>query len=206
MIAVEHLERCTILRLQRCEKANALTRAMLSDLHGAVQAASGAAALILTGEGKVFSAGADLEEMKAGLGAAPEWEALSGAIADWPGLTIAALNGTLAGGAMGMALACDLRISVPEAQFFYPVMRLGYRPQPSDPARLAALVGPARARMILLAGQRIGTDEALAWGLIDRIVPAQALLDTALSLARDALLADPAHVRALKAMCRGHQP
>lgn len=206
MIAVEHLERCTILRLQRAEKANALTRGMLAGLHGAVQAASGAAALILTGEGKVFSAGADLEEMKTGLGSAPEWETLSAAIADWPGLTIAALNGTLAGGAMGMALACDLRIAVPEAQFFYPVMRLGYRPQPSDPARLAALVGPARARMILLAGQRIGADEALAWGLIDRISPAPSLMDTALTLARDAMAADPAHLRALKAMCRGFQP
>ena len=74
------------------------------------------------------------------------WERLSGAIAAFPGLTIAALNGTLAGGATGMALACDLRLAVPGARFFYPVMRLGFLPQPSDPARLAALVGPARAR------------------------------------------------------------
>ena len=169
MIIADSDRGCTILRLARSQKANALTGAMLRDLGQAVAAAA-TPVLILTGEGKVFSAGADLDEMKSGLGTSPDWEALSGAIANYPGLTIAALNGTLAGGAMGMALACDLRIAVPEARFFYPVMRLGYLPQPSDPARLAALVGPSRARMILLAGQRVGADEALAWGLIDRIV------------------------------------
>jgi enoyl-CoA hydratase/carnithine racemase len=196
---------CTVLRINRPEKANALTAAMLADLRGAVNAAH-SNALILTGEGRVFSAGADLDEMQAGLGTRPEWEALSGAIANYPGLTIAALNGTLAGGAMGMALACDLRIAVPGAQFFYPVMRLGYRPQLSDPGRLEALVGPSRARMILLAGQRIGTDEALAWGLIDRIVPSEALIDTAMSLAEAALNADPGHVAALKRMTRKGEP
>jgi len=193
---------CTVLRINRPDKANAMTETMLADLRVAVQGAR-SKVLILTGEGRVFSAGADLEGMKAGLGSSPEWEALSGAIADFRGLTIAALNGTLAGGAMGMALACDLRIAVPSAQFFYPVMRLGYLPQPSDPGRLAALVGPSRARMILLAGQRIGADEALAWGLIDRIVAPEALNDTAMSLAEHALGADPGHVAALKRMTKG---
>jgi enoyl-CoA hydratase len=196
---------CTVLRIDRPDKANALTAAMLDDLSRAVLQ-SRTNVLILTGAGRVFSAGADLDEMKAGLGTKSEWEVLSSAIAAYPGLTIAALNGTLAGGAMGMALACDLRIAVPSAQFFYPVMRLGYRPQPSDPARLAALIGPARARMILLAGQRLGADEALAWGLIDRIVAPEALIDTAMSLAGDALGADPGHVAALKRMTKGEAP
>ncbi len=195
---------CTVLRINRPDKANALTGAMLADLCAAVRA-SDAPVLILTGEGRVFSAGADLDGMKAGLGTSPEWESLSGAIAAYPGLTIAALNGTLAGGAMGMALACDLRIAVPTATFFYPVMRLGYLPQPSDPGRLAALVGPSRARMILLAGQRIGTDEALAWGLIDRIVAPEALIDTAMSLGEAALAAKPGHCAALKRMTNGDQ-
>ena len=167
---------------------------------------NGAKVLILTGEGKVFSAGADLDGMKQGLGLSPAWEAASGAIAAFPGLTIAALNGTLAGGAMGVALACDLRIAVPTASFFYPVMRLGYRPQPSDPARLAALIGPSRARMILLAGQKIGATDALAWGLIDRICDPEALTDTAMSLAEHALAADPGHGAALKRMTNGETP
>jgi enoyl-CoA hydratase/carnithine racemase len=196
---------CTLLQLSRGHKANALTGTMLRDLCTAIAEAD-SKALILTGEGTVFSAGADLEEMKTGLGTSPDWEALSSAIDGFPGLTIAALNGTLAGGAMGMALACDLRIAVPDARFFYPVMRLGYLPQPSDPGRLATLVGPSRARMILLAGQRIGAEEALAWGLIDRIVAPEALMDTARSLAADALAADQGHLLKIKQMTKGDGP
>jgi enoyl-CoA hydratase/carnithine racemase len=205
LIRVAHDTGCSRLTLDRSDKANALTRAMLAALVDGVEQAqvAGSRVLILTGTGRVFSAGADLEEMKAGLGLAPEWETLSGALAAYPGLTIAALNGTLAGGAMGLALACDLRVAVPGAQFFYPVMRLGYRPQPSDPGRLTALVGPSRAKAILLAGQRVGAEEALAWGLIDRIAPPEALNDMVLSLAADALAADPGHVQALKRMFTG---
>lgn len=188
--------------LRRPEKANSLTGAMLSDLADIAESAAegGPRALILTGEGTVFSAGADLDEARAGLATSPVWERLSGALAAQPCLTIAALNGTLAGGAFGMALACDLRIAVASARFFYPVMKLGFLPQPSDPPRLAGLVGPSRAKMILMAGQKIGADEALAWGLIDRIVAPEALLDTARALAADALAASGAHVAGIKAM------
>ena len=134
MIKVEHTEDCCMITLARPDTANALTEAMLVSLaRAATQAAASAKVLILTGEGKVFSAGADLDGMKEGLGLSPAWEDASSAIAAFPGLSIAALNGTLAGGAMGAALACDIRIAVPSASFFYPVMRLGSRPQPSDP-------------------------------------------------------------------------
>ncbi|MFN3280352.1 MAG: enoyl-CoA hydratase/isomerase family protein [Tabrizicola sp.] len=205
MIRVEDRGGCCTITLARPEKANALTEPMLHDIASAVTQST-AKVLILTGEGKVFSAGADLDGMKAGLGLSPAWEAASGAIAAFPGLSIAALNGTLAGGAMGAALACDIRIAVPSATFFYPVMRLGYRPQPSDPARLAALIGPSRAKMILLAGARIDAETALSWGLIDRICPPEALIDTAMSLAEPALAADPGHVAALKRMTNGDKP
>ena len=205
MIRVEHAGDCCTITLARPEKANALTETMLDALTSAVLGTT-ARVLILTGEGRVFSAGADLDGMKQGLGLSPAWEAASGAIAAFPGLSIAALNGTLAGGAMGVALACDLRIAVPAAQFFYPVMRLGYRPQPSDPARLAALIGPSRAKMILLAGQPIDAETALAWGLVDRICAPESLTDTAMSLAEAARAADPLHVEALKRMTNGETP
>ncbi len=205
MIRVEHTEDCCRVTLARPDKANALTETMLVNLQATVSTCT-ARVLILTGEGRVFSAGADLDGMKQGLGVSPAWEAASGAIAAFPGLSIAAMNGTLAGGAMGVALACDIRIAVPSATFFYPVMRLGYRPQPSDPGRLTVLIGPSRAKMILLAGQRIDADTALAWGLIDRICPPEALIDTAMSLAEAALAADPGHVKALKRMTNGKQP
>ncbi len=189
-----------VIRLRRQEKANALTAEMLEALALAVETAGEARALILTGEGKVFSAGADLEAAAAGLATSPLWERLSRAIAAFPGLSVAALNGTLAGGACGMALACDLRIAVPSAKVFYPVMKLGYLPQPSDPGRLVALVGPARAKLILMAGARVEAEEALAFGLIDRIVPADALMDYARSLCADVLTASPAHVAAIRRM------
>lgn len=199
MIRVEAAPGLTRLILDRPEKANALTVAMLRDLDAAVAAAV-SPVLVLTGTGRVFSAGADLGGMAEGLGKNPMWEQLSTRIADYPGLTIAALNGTAAGGALGMVLACDLRVCVPGTTIFYPVMRLGHRPQPSDPARLAALVGPARAKLILMAGARLSAAEAQAFGLIDRV--AEDVEAEVATLAADALSADPAHVAALKAMCR----
>ncbi len=191
-----------IAALNRPEKANSLTEQMLSDLAEIAEAASAARVLVLTGKGRVFSAGMDLEAANTDLPVSPVWERLSAAIAALPGLSIAALNGTVAGGAMGMVLACDLRLAVPHAKAFYPVMKLGFLPQPSDPARLAALVGPARAKMILMAGQKIGAQDALDWGLVDRIVLPDALLSTARDLSSDALRATASHAAAVKRLCR----
>lgn len=188
--------------INRPDKANSLTAAMLEELAEIAESARAAQVFILSGRGKVFSAGADLEAARAGLAVSPLWERLSGAIAGLPGLSIAALNGTLAGGAMGMALACDLRIAVPGAKFFYPVMKLGFLPQPSDPARMAALIGPARTKLILMGGQKITAEEALSYGLIDRIVEDVALSEVARSIAADTLAAKPEFVGAMKAMCR----
>ncbi|NKB26308.1 MAG: hypothetical protein GKR99_01585 [Rhodobacteraceae bacterium] len=114
----------TRLILDRADKANALNWAMLDALDQAVSEAQ-SPVLVLTGAGRCFSAGADLAEVEAGLATSPVWERLSARIAAYPGLTIAALNGTAAGGSLGMVLACDLRVCVPDARFFYPVMRLG---------------------------------------------------------------------------------
>lgn len=182
-------------------KANALTGAMLSDLLQIAEAAQEARALILTGAGKVFSAGADLDEARAGLATSDLWERLSGAIAALPCLTVAALNGTMAGGANGMALACDLRIAVPTAKVFYPVMRLGFLPQPSDVKRMRALIGPARTKLILMAGQKVTADEALAIGLVDRVVAPEDLMQTAQDLVADSLAADPQTAAGIAGMC-----
>ena len=187
--------------LNNPEKANALTSAMLGELVHIAETATEARALILTGLGRVFSAGADLEEARAGLATSDLWERLSGAIAALPCLTVAALNGTLAGGANGMVLACDLRIAVPSAKFFYPVMKLGFLPQPSDPKRMAALIGPSRTKMILMAGQKISAEEAYNFGLVDRVVEADLLMPTARELVADSLSADPAIAAGIAGLC-----
>ena len=189
-----------VVSLNRPEKANSLTAAMLEELCDIIEGAGAARVLVLTGEGKVFSAGADLDEARAGLATSPLWERLSSAVAAFEGLSIAALNGTLAGGAMGMALACDIRLAVPSAKFFYPVMKLGFLPQPSDPARMSALIGPARTKLVLMGGQKIMAEEALAFGLIDRIVAPEALLDQAKELAAHVLAAKPEIVSGIKRM------
>lgn len=198
MIRLDQTDHLWTVTLDRPDKANSLTEAMLDQLCTITARRDLPRALILTGAGRVFSAGADLDAARAGLATSVLWEQLSGQIARLPCLTIAALNGTLAGGAFGMALACDLRLAVPEAKFFYPVMKLGFLPQPSDPARLAALVGPARAKMILMAGAKIAAPEARDWGLIDRIAAPEDLLPEAHALAADACGAAPEHIAAIK--------
>lgn len=202
MIDLQRQDGLWTVTLNNPDKANALTRAMLAELVRIAEAATEARALILTGAGRVFSAGADLEEARAGLANSDLWERLSGAIAALPCLTVAALNGTLAGGANGMVLACDLRIAVPSAKVFYPVMKLGFLPQPSDPKRMTALIGPARTRMILMAGQKITAAEAYDFGLIDQIVEPDDLMPTARALVADALAADPAIARGIAELCR----
>ena len=201
MISVEKQDGVCTITLDRADKANALTEKMLTDLVQAVKEARDARAMILTGAGRVFSAGADLEAARAGLATSGLWEELSGAIVALRGLSVAALNGTLAGGAFGMALACDIRIAPPHAKFFYPVMKLGFLPQPSDPGRLAALIGPARAKLILMGGQKIDAQEALTFGLIDRIVDADEVVSHARMVVADTVAADPEIALQIKEMC-----
>ncbi|GFE49195.1 enoyl-CoA hydratase [Roseobacter cerasinus] len=201
MIDVDRAGEVWTVTLNRPDKANALTEEMLRGLTDVMRDAQAARAVILTGAGKVFSAGADLEAARAGLATSPLWEELSASVVSLPGLSVAALNGTLAGGAMGMALACDIRISVPSARFFYPVMKLGFLPQPSDPPRMAALTGPARTKLILMGGQKIDAEEALRFGLIDRIVPPEDLLAHAQTLVADTVAAESELARQIKDMC-----
>ena len=199
MIRIEDSGRCRTITLDRPEKANALTADMLSAIHAAVVGAD-ANVIVLTGTGKVFSAGADLDAARAGLATSHLWEDLSQAIAASPAMTVAALNGTLAGGAFGMALACDMRVAADHAKFFYPVMKLGFLPQPSDPKRMAALTGPSAAKRILMGGEKIAAIEALRIGLIDDICSADALADRVAQLTTDATQAAAKHVMQIKRM------
>lgn len=205
MIACQRDDGLWTLTINRPDKANSLTAAMLEQLLDLLLEASvdpHLRVLCITGAGeKVFSAGADLDEARAGLATSPLWEQVSGAIAALPCLTIAALNGTLAGGAFGMVLACDIRLSVPGARFFYPVAKLGFLPQPSDPGRLVALMGPARTKLLLLGGQKFTAEQALSFGLIDRIAPPAQLRDQIRDIAADALAGHPDHLGRIKAMC-----
>ena len=201
MIAFNANDGQLTLTINRPEKANALTELMLGKMADIVTETD-AHVLILTGVGNVFSAGADFDDVRDGtLATSPEWERLSTAVANFAGLSIAAINGACVGGALGMVLAFDLRISVPKAKFFYPVVKMGVLPQPSDPVRLRDLIGPSATKLILLTGARITTTEALTLGLIDRISPLNLMADVQV-LTAPARAADPAQIEAIKALIR----
>jgi len=184
--------------LNRADKANALSIEMLERLDtifAAAQQDESLKVLVVTAAGdRVFCAGADLAEArdKNSITTNPVWERMSARLADLPCLTITALNGTLAGGGFALALACDLRIAVPSANFFYPVLKNGFLPQPSDVKRMTTLIGPARTRLILLAGQKLSADQALSMGLIDRITPRETMAEQVDILSQSALSA-PGH-------------
>ena len=186
------------IRLNRPEKANSLSSEMLEELLAIIEKANAASGIILTGQGETFSAGADLSEVKSGLATSPIWEKLSLSLKELNCVTIAALNGTVAGGAFGMILACDIRICVPSSKFFYPVMKMGYLPQPSDPKRLMDLIGPGRAKLMLVAGEKLDSDQAYKFGLVDEIVMVEDLISRAHTLLDASLSALPNHVSGIK--------
>jgi len=189
------------IKINRPEKANSLSLTMLDELLSIVEkakGAKGAKGLILTGQGKTFSAGADLSEVESGLATSPIWEKLSKNLKELNCVTIAALNGTVAGGAFGMILACDIRICVPSSKFFYPVMKMGYLPQPSDPKRLIDLIGPARAKLLLIAGEKLDSSKAYEFGLVDEVVTLKNLISRAHELLGASLSARSDHVEGIK--------
>jgi len=160
--------------LNRPNKANAINIEMLEKLNSIMDAAkkeNSLRSIIFTGAGKVFSAGADLAAIRNNneITTTPQWKALSEKIVNIPCLTLAALNGTLAGGAFGMVLACDLRISTPEANFFYPVLKNNLLPQPNDIERMIEIAGLSTAKLIFLGGQKLSAKKAMETNLIDHI-------------------------------------
>lgn len=211
MIRVEKTPAHWIVTLDRADKANALSAAMLAELAEVFEAAAEAAdlrVLVLTGAGdRVFSAGADLASVGGDAGALtrdPVWTRASSALAALPCLTICALNGTLAGGGFALALACDLRVAVRHAKFFYPVLKNGFLPQADDVSRMVALIGPSRTRLILLGGQKLTAEDALTSRLVDRLVEPAELMEAVDQLSEVAMNASPEALVAIKRMT--HSP
>ena len=177
--------------LDRPHARNALSRAVNLELRRlAVELGQSrdVRAIILTGAGGAFSAGADLKERR-GVSAAdtgPYVDAIAGAITAWaelPRPTIAAMSGPALGGGLELALACDFRIAAEDAVMGLSEVRLGIMPGAGGTQRLARLVGVSRAKELVLTGRRIDARRALEIGLINRIVPAGELRAAAAELA-----------------------
>ncbi|MEM7074219.1 MAG: enoyl-CoA hydratase/isomerase family protein [Pseudomonadota bacterium] len=192
--------------LNRPAKANAVTSQMLIGLRDIFRAAAGddgLRAVTLTGAGdRVFCAGADLATLHDDTAGPDLWTEMAEALHAIPVLTMAAINGPCMGGGLTLALGCDIRVSVPEARFAYPVLGNGVLPGQYDVDRLRALVGPGRAAALLLGGDTVGAADAALWGLVDRIATRDALQETCHSLCATAEAADGGHLKALKSMLR----
>lgn len=179
----------TLLTLDRPAALNALDRATLERLRARVAevAADGAVrALVLTGAGRAFAAGADIAEMR---GLTPvEGEAFSrlghavlASLEALPIPTLAAVNGFAFGGGCELALACDWIYASSKARFGQPEVNLGLLPGFGGTTRLARRVGPAWARELVLTGEPIDADTALRIGLANRVFEPDALVDAAVA-------------------------
>jgi enoyl-CoA hydratase/carnithine racemase len=189
----------TLLRLNR-PPLNPLSTALMRELEVvATQLAADASvkAVVVTGSERALAAGADVSEFTAGPDAAAVVNAgiRAGldALAAIPRPVIAAINGFALGGGLELALACDLRVAGDSARLGFPEIQLGIFPGGGGTQRATRLIGPAKTKELVWSGRHVRADEALAIGLVDRVVPADDVLDHALewaaSLASGAVVA-----------------
>jgi enoyl-CoA hydratase/carnithine racemase len=181
-----------VVTLKRPDKLNALSTAVEAALDDALARPEvrSARAVVVTGGPRAFSAGADVAEMRDQDPAAilAYYRATGDVyerVAALPVPTIAAIAGWCLGGGLELALACDFRVAEESARFGLPEVRIGIVPSSGGTHRLARLVGPAKAKELVLLRDRIGAAEAAAAGLVTEVVGDGEALDRALALARD---------------------
>src|SRR5205807_3707473 len=174
------------------DKRNAISFELMDDLlRGFDQVAkSRAQVLIITGAGKAFSSGMDLDNLKTLIGRSSEQNLedsntmvrLFRSLYEFPKVTIAAVNGAAIAGGTGLALLCDFTLASPEAKFGYTEVRIGFVPAIVS-TFLLRQVGEKQARDLLLTGRIFGSEEAARMGLVNEIVPGEQLLPRARELA-----------------------
>src|SRR5215217_6754017 len=168
---------------------NPLSQAVLARIADVADALAGDAsvkAVVITGSEKALAAGADIKEFgdqEAARRIAGAFRRAFDAVAAIPRPVIAAVRGYALGGGMELALACDLRVAGETSRLGQPEILLGIIPGAGGTQRLARLVGPARAKELVWSGRHVRPDEALAIGLVDRVVPADDVESAALEWA-----------------------
>ena len=207
-----HLEvsvegRVAVARLNRPERYNAIGVRLAEELNRFVEGVEGAdvRAVILTGAGeRAFCSGVDLKERRE-MSPEERWEhnrAVNGFVSRLARLqvpTIAAINGLALGGGFEMTLGCDFRIAAEHAEFALPEVGLGIIPGAGGTQRLPRLVGPSRAKELILTARRIDARRALEMGILNAVVPAGRLMEEARSLAEEAAANSPLAVAYAKA-------
>src|SRR5882672_11786219 len=195
------------ITLNRPDKRNALSVQLVEELLAALDEVeqSPAQVMILTGAGKAFCAGMDLDGLKTLIGKTDEENIkdseraarLFRRVYDFPLPTIAAVNGAAIAGGTAMATMCDFTLAVPNAKFGYTEVRIGFVPAIVS-SMLVWQVGHKIARDLLLTGRLFNADEALRAGLINEIVPAERLFDRARELAVQLMENSPASLTCTK--------
>src|SRR6267142_5229548 len=211
-LTVSHEDRTATITLNRPEKRNAVSFQLVEDLIGALGSIdkSDSQVVIITGAGKAFCAGLDLEELKSLIGKSHEQNVQDSAtmarmfrtIYDFPKPTIAAVNGAAIAGGTGIATMCDFTLAVPEAKFGYTEVRIGFVPAIVS-SYLVFQVGHKIARDLLMTARLFDAAEAHRYGLVNEIVPAENLMARARELANVLLENSPSSVQATKRLING---
>jgi methylglutaconyl-CoA hydratase len=212
LVRYEHRGPAAVVTLNRPDRRNALSRALIGETSDAFLRAANdpdARCVILTGEAPAFCAGMDLDELRVTLGPdsdkvwtdAQRLSSLYELIYTLPKPTIAAVNGAAVAGGAGLVSVCDLAVSVPDAKFGYPEVRRGLVAAMVLP-HLLRHVGERTARWLLLTGELIDGIAALRAGLVNQVTAPENLLDTALTWARSLAEGGPKALATTKELLR----
>jgi methylglutaconyl-CoA hydratase len=201
------------ITLNRPDKRNAISFELIDDLLRALEEVetSEAIVLILTGAGKAFCSGMDLENLNTLIGRSPVQNLkdsetmvrLFRSLYEFPKVTIAAVNGAAIAGGTGLALLCDFTLAVPEAKFGYTEVRIGFVPAIVS-TFLLRQVSEKQARDLLLTGRIFGAEEAARMGLVSEIVAPENLVARSRELAALLIENSPASLRATKKLLTDH--
>lgn len=200
-ILIEIMESVGLIRLNRPKALNALNSTVMSEVVDAVKTFDedeGIKAIVITGNDKAFAAGADIKEM---VEASSVDMFLADPIANWDAVSsfnkpiIAAVSGWCLGGGAELAMACDMIIASETAKFGQPEINIGVIPGAGGTQRLTKAVGKAIAMEMVLNNRTLSAQEALQHGLINRVVPVEAYLEEALTLAKQIAERAPLAVR-----------
>jgi 2-(1,2-epoxy-1,2-dihydrophenyl)acetyl-CoA isomerase len=199
-LQLDHADRILTITLNRPDKLNALDLPQWDELAAALARArddSEVRAVVLTGAGRAFCGGADIAGMREGRDAASQQARLARinpvvqALAELPKPTVAALGGVAAGIGASLALACDLIVAAEDANLVCSWVRVGFVPDGGASWRLARVLGPWRAKELIMTARLLPAEEARAWGLVNQVVPSGQALSRAQALAREVAAFSP---------------
>jgi len=199
MIELSWRDRVAVLTLDRPEKHNALTTALCYRIRGALAEAADARVVVITGRGRSFCSGADLDEVYTA-DFRDALYAMLHAVTDLPKPVVAAVNGAAIGAGTQLAVAADFRVVAPAARFAVPTAKIGLAVDPWTIRRLALIAGNGTARRLLLACDQLDAAAAVACGLADRTGDTDQALEWAVGMTPLAPLTQAYSKRVLNAV------